>query len=228
LTGFFGGLASSTAVTLALARRSKEQESAGLANVLAAGLLIAWTVMFARIAGEVAYVNPALLRSIALPIGTMGLLVAIVAGVFYFLGRKSAGLAAESVPLTNPFSLTSAIKFALVFGAVLLAVKLVQTYSPGQGFYAVAALAGLTDVDAITLSMAEFAKGAGEEQVAQAGASQIAATSITIAAITNTLVKCGLVLCLGSWALTWRILIATGLVIVGGAASVVAGMYLAG
>jgi len=76
--------------------------------------------------------------------------------------------------------------------------------------------------------MAEFAKGPGEGQAAQTGASQIAATSITIAAITNTLVKCGLVLCLGSWALTWRILIATGLVIVGGAASVVAGLYFAG
>jgi len=226
LTGFFGGLASSTAVTLALARRSKDQESAGLADGLAAGLLIAWTVMFARIAGEVAYVNPALLRAIAGPIGTMGLLVAIVAGVFYFLGRKSAGLTAESVPLTNPFSLTSAIKFALVFAAVLLAVKLVQTYRPGQGFYAVAALAGLTDVDAITLSMAEYAKSGGEEtKEAQASAAQIAATSITIAAIANTLVKCGLVLFLGSWALSWRVLIASGLVIVGGGASVIVGLY---
>jgi uncharacterized membrane protein (DUF4010 family) len=164
----------------------------------------------------------------------MGLLVVIVAGVFNFLGRKSAGLSAESVPLTNPFSLTSAIKFALVFAAVLLAVKLVQTYSPGQGFYAVAALAGLTDVDAITLSMAEYAKGSGGENAtggasaAQAGTAQVAATSITIAAISNTLVKCGLVLFLGSWALSWRILIATGLIVVGGGASILAGLFFAG
>jgi len=228
LTGFFGGLASSTAVTLALARRSKDRESAGLANILAAGLLIAWTVMFARIAAEVAYVNPALLRSIAVPIGTMGVLVAMVAGVFHFLGRQSAGLAAESVPLTNPFSLTSAIKFALVFAAVLLAVKFVQTYWSGQGFYAVAALAGLTDVDAITLSMAEYAKGNSIAQPAQPGAARVAATSITIAAIANTLVKCGLVMFLGSWALSWRVLIATGLVIIGGGLATAAGFYLAG
>jgi uncharacterized membrane protein (DUF4010 family) len=184
--------------------------------------------MFARIAAEVAYVNPALLRPIVVPTGTMGVLVAVVAGVFFFLGRKSAGLAAESVPLTNPFSLTSAIKFALVFAAVLLAVKLVQTYWPGQGFYAVAALAGLSDVDAITLSMAEYAKSDSIAQPALAGAARVAATSITIAAIANTLVKCGLVLFLGSWALSWRVLIATGLVIFGGGLVTAAGLYLAG
>lgn len=237
LTGFFGGLASSTAVTLALARRSKEPEAASLPNGLAAGLLIAWTVMFGRIAAEVAYVNPALLRPLAVPLAAMGLSVAVVAGVFYVLGRNSAGLAAESVPLSNPFSLTSAIKFALVFAAVLLAVNLVQTYSPGQGFYAVAALAGLTDVDAVTLSMAEFAKGGqidpaapshSVQPVAAVSPATIAATSITIAAISNTLVKCGLVLFLGSWPLSWRVLIATGLVLVSGAAATFASQYVAG
>ena len=236
LTGFFGGLASSTAVTLALARRSQEPESSTLANGLAAGLLIAWTVMFGRIAAEVAYVNPALLRPLAVPLLVMGLSVAAVAGVFYFLGRKSAGLAAESVPLTNPFSLTSAMKFALVFAAVLLAVKLAQTYWQGRGSYAVAALAGLTDVDAITLSMAEYAKGTQPDPAAQSKSTQpaagnpaaVATNAIIIAAISNTLVKCGLVLFLGSWSLSWRILIATGLIVVGGVAAILAGGYFAG
>ena len=59
----------------------------------------------------------------------------------------------------------------------------------------------------------------------QASAAQVAATSITIAAIANTLVKCGLVLFLGSWARSWRVLIATGLVIIGGGASVIVGLY---
>jgi uncharacterized membrane protein (DUF4010 family) len=236
LTGFFGGLASSTAVTLALARRSKEHEAAQLASGLAAGLLIAWTVMFARIGVEVAYVYPALLRPLAVPLGAMGLAVAVVAGVFYFLGRKSTGLAAESVPLTNPFRLTSAIKFALVFATVLLAVKLVQNWWPAHGFYALAALAGLTDVDAITLSMAEFAKSGQPDPalqpqgdpVAGENPAAIAAMSITIAALSNTLVKCGLVLFLGSWALSWRVLVATGLVIAGGAAATIAGLAWAG
>ena len=60
--------------------------------------------------------------------------------------------------MRNPFSLASAAKFAAFFALVLLLVKLVQSYFPSQGVYVVAALAGLTDVDAITLSMAEYAK----------------------------------------------------------------------
>ena len=62
------------------------------------------------------------------------------------------------MPLKNPFSLTAAAKFAILFAAVLLLVKLSQLYLPGSGVYLLALLAGLTDVDAITLSMAEYAK----------------------------------------------------------------------
>jgi uncharacterized membrane protein (DUF4010 family) len=186
LTGLFGGLASSTAVTFALARRSTDGSAReSLVNGLAAGLLISWTVMFARIAIEVAVVNPALLWVVVVPIATMGLVAAVASALLYLRGRNAAPGAAEEVPLKNPFSLTSALKFALFFTAVQFAVKLVQKYLPSQSFYVVAGLAGLTDVDAITLSMAEYAKN-GEEA--------IAATSIVIAALANTLVKCGLVL----------------------------------
>jgi uncharacterized membrane protein (DUF4010 family) len=234
LTGLFGGLASSTAVTLTLARRSNEQQtSAGLAHVMAAGLLISWTVMFGRILVAVAFVNPSLLRPLAAPIAAMGLLVAVVAGGYYVLGRRSTAATSEEVPLTNPFSLTSAAKFALVFTAVLLAVKLVENYWPGQGFYAVAALAGLTDVDAITLSMAEYAKQgtpAESSPAAPAGAApaQIAAASIGIAAISNTLTKCGLVAALGSRGLAWRIAAATAIVVTGGAITIWIAFFLAG
>jgi uncharacterized membrane protein (DUF4010 family) len=83
--------------------------------------------------------------------------------------------------------LTAAAKFAAFFAVVLLAVKIVQENFPASGFYAVAALAGLTDVDAITLSMAEFVK---------AGGTSVAATAIMIAALSNTLVKCGMAIVL--------------------------------
>ena len=55
---------------------------------------------------------------------------------------------------------------------VLLAVKIVQEHFPPSGLYAVAALAGLTDVDAITLSMSEFA---------QSGDARVAVIAIVIA-----------------------------------------------
>jgi uncharacterized membrane protein (DUF4010 family) len=211
LTGLFGGLASSTAVTVALSKRSVgENQQSALVSGLAAGLLVSWTIMFIRIAVEVAIVNAGLLPAIVVPIATMGFVAAALGAVFYFRGRKSAPMSAEEVPLKNPFSLTSALKFAVFFTAVQFAVTLVQTYLPSQSFYGVAALAGLTDVDAITLSMAEYAKN---------GDAQIAATSIVIAAISNSLVKCGLVFVLGSRKLGIWIAGATALLLVTGAAA---------
>jgi uncharacterized membrane protein (DUF4010 family) len=207
LTGLFGGLASSTAVTLAMSRQSATSPSSASANVLAAGLLVSWAVMFIRIAVEVAVVNRALLWAILIPIATMGVLAAATSAFYYLWGRTTAHVEAEEVPLKNPFSLTSALKFALFFVTVQLVVKLVQTYLSSQSFYAVAALAGLTDVDAITLSMAEYAKK---------GDAQIASASIVIAALTNSFVKCGLVVALGSKYLRWRLIVATIILAAGG------------
>jgi uncharacterized membrane protein (DUF4010 family) len=103
------------------------------------------------------------------------------------------------VPLKNPFSLTAA-KFALVFAAVLLLVKVTQFYIPGGGVYVVAALAGLTDVDAITLSMAEYAKS---------NSATVAAIAVVIAALSNTVVKCGMVITFGGPALRRPMLLTT-------------------
>ena len=211
LTGLFGGLASSTAVTLATAKQSVDEElPPGLVNGLAAGLLASWTVMFARVAVEVAVVNAALLSAIIIPIVTMGLVTAGATAILYFRGRRRTDQAAREVPLKNPFSLASAAKFALLFTVVQFVVKLVQAYLPPQGIYAVAALAGLTDVDAITLSMAEYAK---------TGSARVAVTSITIAVLANTLVKCGLVMLLGARKLGERIVLVTGVLLLAATAA---------
>ena len=111
------------------------------------------------------------------------------------------------MPLRNPFSLTSAAKFAVLFAAVLLLVKLAQLYFPGGGVYVLAALAGLTDVDAITLSMAEYAKS---------NPATVAALAIVIAAISNTVVKFAMVTSLGGAALRRPVLLATTAIIVAG------------
>lgn len=209
LTGFFGGLVSSTAVTLSFSRRSKEEPK--LADALATGILLAWTVMFARVVVEVAVVNAAILPRLAVPMVTMGLVTIVVALVLYRASAKSKTeekKPEQEVKLKNPFSLTSAAKFGAFFAVVLLVVKVVQTLLPGQGLYLVAALAGLTDVDAITLSMANYAKGGGDVG--------IAVGAITIAALTNTLVKCGLIVSLAAPALKGRMAVATGLIVVAG------------
>lgn len=206
LTGFFGGLASSTAVTLSFSRKSKGQSAQP--DVLSAAILLAWVVMVIRIVVVVTAVHRPLLRYIALPIGLIGF-VTLGGAVFYVRrGSGGSGESTEDVPLRNPFSLTFAIRFALFFAGILLLVAVVRKYMPPQGVYLVAGLAGLTDVDAITLSMARLARDGGGEM--------FAARAVTIAAITNTVVKTGMVLMLGSRDLARRMVpVAIAIVIVG-------------
>jgi uncharacterized membrane protein (DUF4010 family) len=129
-------------------------------------------------------VNRALLGPVLVPFAMMAAVVAALAAVLYFRGGAANGTAPKgALDLRNPFSLTEAAKFAALFAVVLLAVKIVQEHFPPSGLYAVAALAGLTDVDAITLSMSEFA---------QSGEAGVAVMAIVIAALSNTLVKCGM------------------------------------
>jgi len=213
LTGLLGGLASSTAVTLSLSRRSTEEHGAHLSDALAAGILLAWATMFARIGVLVAAINAPLLRRLALPLG-VGLLVAAAFALWHHRRGHAAAGAGEEVALTNPFSLTSAIRFALLFAAVLLAVRLVETYLPASGLYAVAALAGVTDVDAITLSVA---------QPSEAVAPATAVTAIAIAAATNTAVKCGMTAVLGAPVLARHVAVATAALL----AAVAAALLLA-
>jgi len=180
LTGLTGGLVSSTAVTLSFAKDAKENPKNNKA--LSSGILLAWAVMFVRVIVLVAVVNRTLLPYVVAPFGLMAAAAGAFAAWQYFHSAKK-GVAKGTLNVRNPFSLTAAAKFGVLFAVVLLAVKIVQEHFPPSGLYAVAALAGLTDVDAITLSMAEFARS---------GEASIAVIAIVIAAIANTLVKCAM------------------------------------
>jgi uncharacterized membrane protein (DUF4010 family) len=159
-------------VTLSFARRSRDEPAAVAA--LACGILLAWAVMFGRVLVIVLAVNVGLVYRLLPPFAAMGLMTLLVAWLLYRRGGETAEL--QDVPLKNPFSLTAAAQFAVAFAVVLLLVKVTQFYFPGGGVYIVAALAGLTDVDAITLSMAEYAK---------ANPPTAAAIAVVIAALSN-------------------------------------------
>src|SRR5207245_5963985 len=108
--------------------------------------------MLVRIVVLVSIVNPALLGTLVLP-----LVGAVIGGVLggVLVYRRSK---VEHEPtLKNPFELGSAIRFGLGFGVILLATKAAQVYLGDAGVYAAAALAGTTDVDAVTLSTAQLA-----------------------------------------------------------------------
>ena len=103
------------------------------------------------------------------------------------------------------------MKFAALFAVVLLVVKIAQLHAPESGIYLVAALAGTTDVDAITLSLADYARS---------GNPHVAAHAITLAVLSNTVVKTGMVVALGSGALRRSILVATGVILAVGIAAI--------
>jgi uncharacterized membrane protein (DUF4010 family) len=207
VTGLSGGLVSSTATSLSFARQSRTDTDPLAGDTLAAGILIAWAVMFVRVVVTVAIVYPPLVARLLIPFTAMAVATAGLASVFYWLGtRRPRPIEASSeVLVKNPFSLAAATRFGLVFALVLLVVKLTERYAPVEGMYVVAAVAGLTDVDAITLSMAEFAR--------QSADLITAAAAIAIAALSNTLVKCGMVVVLGSRPLRQRLTLATAAIL---------------
>jgi len=209
ITGLSGGLVSSTAVTLSFARQSREAQYATANPAIASGILLAWTVSFVRVLVAVLVVNRALLPSLLPAMVTMTVVCAAFAG--WHQRRAGQDVQGKDVPLRNPFSLTSAIKFAALFAAVLLVVKIVQAYAPDNGLYYVAALAGTTDVDAITLSMAQYARD---------GSPDVATRAIVIAVLSNTVVKTGMVTALGTPALRGSILLATAGILVAGVGTI--------
>ncbi|HXG79277.1 MAG TPA: MgtC/SapB family protein [Methyloceanibacter sp.] len=199
LTGLTGGLVSSTAVTLSFAKDARENAKA--VYPLACGVLLAWAVMFLRVIVLVAAVNRALLQPVLAPFLAMAAVTGAIAAFLYYRdGSKDSKAAKGNVDVKNPFSLTQAAKFATFFAVVLFAVKLVQEYFPPSGLYAVAAISGLADVDAITLSMSEFARS---------GEMRVAAIAIVIAALSNTIVKCAIAFMLGGASLGKPLLAAT-------------------
>lgn len=175
LMGFLGGLASSTAVTTSMAAGVKENKEIMSSAVLAT--TVASCTMFARILFIVLAVNRDLVMSL-LP----QMLSMIVAGlvIAYLLLRNKSQTGAE-VAIKDPFRIVPALKFGAFFAFVLVVSKLASTYFGDAGIYAASIIAGLADVDAIVLTMSTLAKTSlGHE---------IAVTAITLAAITNTLVK---------------------------------------
>lgn len=215
LTGLFGGLVSSTAVTLSFSRRAKA--SPALAQAAVAAILLAWAVMFARVLVEVAVLHAPLVPPLLVPLAAMGVVTLASALVLWRLSRQAGekDASGDADEVKNPFNLVSAVKFALFFAGILLATKLMQQALPGAGLYLVAVLAGTTDVDAIALSMAtEVRDGADVHR---------AVTAITLAVLSNTVTKCVMVVVLGASAMRVRIIAVSAAVLVAGVVGVLLG-----
>lgn len=186
LSGLLGGLISSTATTVTYARRSREAD--GFVGPALLVIMIASGVVYARLIAEISVVAPSFLPEAAWPLVIMFVLTEGLALAVWVSERR----AAQALPdQQNPTELKSALFFAALYGVVLLAVAAGKAYLGNRGVYAVAAVSGLTDMDAITLSTARLVESG--EMGARAGWE-----AILVAAISNICFKAGMVVALGS------------------------------
>lgn len=184
LAAAVGGLASSTATTLALARMSKRSPES--IRVLSAGILLAGVVMMARVAGVTLLLNAPLAGQIIIPIAVASTILGLSA-FFLALGHRDSTTSLTAAQ--NPLAIGTALKLGAVIVAVMLAVGYLQSIMGSAGVLLVAGVSGIVDADAVTLSMARLG-GSGLDL-------QTAGQAIMIGIAVNTLAKAGMALAIG-------------------------------
>jgi uncharacterized membrane protein (DUF4010 family) len=181
LTGAAGGFISSTAVTYSLSKLYKSTKPKNLLYTYASAISIANTIMFLRVLIETLFVNKKVFYFLFFPY-----ISATLSGIaisYYFYKKNSANIEIKSEVLQkSPLELNEAIKFALIFGIIYALVYYAAQKYGNLGIYIISFLSGITDVDAITLSLSSLANN----KLALTNAS----IGIVIASFTNSVVKC--------------------------------------
>jgi uncharacterized membrane protein (DUF4010 family) len=186
LTGLLGGLVSSTAVTMSFSRMARADRQP--AGALAAGVLAACGLMFARVLIEAVVLAPALAASLAPWLLTAFVVVEAAALIWWRRSSRSSPQTGELV-IRNPLTLTVALAFGAVYAVVAFASRAAIELVDESSLSIVGAVSGLNDVDAITLSMGNLV---------HAGLPVEHATAAVLAAVTvNTLVKAMLAITIG-------------------------------
>lgn len=207
LTGLLGGLASSTAVTVALARRSREQP--GAASNLAAGVLLSCGVMFVRIGILLAALQPVLLSAMAWPLGAMAA-IAFAAGGWLWRSARSGEADSRPSPVEARYDLMTALSFAALMAAVSVLTQALRDGWGDAGLYALSALSGLADVDAMTVSIARL-------HALEGVATGVASNALLLVMASNLLSKGLLAWGVGGRALGWRVVAGFAATVAGGA-----------
>lgn len=200
LTGLVGGLASSTATTLAFSRRSRE--TPGESDTCALAVVLACNVMLVRVLVVVGALHLPTARNLLLPLVIMVIPGLVYAGWMWLRPRHASG-PVDTPLVRNPLSLSTAIQFGLLYAGVKLALKLASGLGADRSIVVVSAVAGLTDVDAIAVSLSE---GARDGSVGPG----LASVAVVTGCIANTLLKAGMGATLGSPGFRNRVLAVLG------------------
>ncbi len=204
LTSLFGGLVSSTATTLSFSRQARAEPA--LANLYAVGVIIACTVMFPRILIMVGLIQPQLLRALAWPVGVMAV-IACASALWQWRALKTSK-DVEAPTLQNPFDFKMALQFAALLTLIMILAQALRHWFGQLGVYLLAAVAGVSDVDAITVSLSRMAP----EELALVAA----AGAITVAALVNTVVKGLMAAFIGGGTIGWRVGLTNAVAAAGG------------
>lgn len=213
ITGAIGGLVSSTAVTLSFSRQSRRDPA--LARSLASGVIAACTVLLPRVLVVSAALNPAVALALVPPLIPPFIAGAATTALLVFGPRSESAPAAQpsAEDSRSPLRLAAAIRMALLFQIGIALLAFVQSAWGTRGVYTTAAVLGLTDVDALNVSMSRSDSGL---------APSVAAHAVAIGVIANTVLKLGVALVLGSA----RFRRVAGLALAGLAAAAALGLWL--
>ena len=196
ITGAAGGLVSSTAVSVSLSKMYAGQRP--FLDSYAGGVAVACTFMYLRVLFEAAVIHPALAKALA-PAYLAAAGTGLLFSYYLFTRAQTADIQLEERTLAkNPLQLSEALKFGLLFGVIYGAIAFTENRFGDIGVYVVSLVSGITDVDAITLSLSELA---GHEKLGMA----TAMNGIVIASVVNSLVKLGIVYWIGGAKLGWRV-----------------------
>ncbi|MFQ5582263.1 MAG: MgtC/SapB family protein [Mariprofundaceae bacterium] len=182
VTGMLGGLASSTAVTLSMSRLSHSNPAMQSSCILA--IILACGTMFPRVAALSLLFNPQIAAALILPVLTVTAYSLLIVWLLWRKSGKKQHASRHYQPEMNPLSMRMALAFGVFYGLVVFFAHMAQTNFGEGGIMTVAALSGLSDVDAITLSVSEMSR-------AHLTAA-LAAQAILLACAANSIVKLGM------------------------------------
>ncbi|HLC39568.1 MAG TPA: DUF4010 domain-containing protein [archaeon] len=188
LTGLFGGLASSTAVAVSMAEKSRANKR--IVYSAAFATIIASSTMFFRVVALATIINTEVALLLILPLGILGVVGYLMS---YFMWKKNSREQAK-VEIGSPLALKSALQFGIFFTVILFFANLVRTYVGEIGIYLVSLFSGLVDLDAINISLSTLAISSITPAIAARG--------IILAALANTASKWFLTRWLGSRAMS--------------------------
>ncbi|MHB1157451.1 MAG: MgtC/SapB family protein [Phycisphaerales bacterium] len=216
--GLLGGLISSTATTVSFARlaRSKDEgieasvsngaarkRMARGASLGAVVIMLATAVVNVRVLVLMGVVSREMLMASWGPVGVMTGAMVLVCAAGYWMMKP--GETSDNPLHGNPAQLKMAMLFAAMYAVVLLAVAFAQAHLGNQGLYAVGAISGLTDLDAITLSLANMVS---RGQVEAGTAWRV----VVVATMANLVFKAGIAGLIGGRAIFWRVAVMFGVV----------------